>query len=257
MGTAVLELPRGTCPPVEVGEIGAFFEPAPSSDEVLGGKAGRLIHGLLDVLETCLLAAISARSLKEFNRERKRGWPKYVRALRALQDTFSILVPETVREELSAAATSSLESDIQRKGEAVFGDTLAMQASFTLWTIGEIRVLGQQISRQKVSEADRAKDRSLVEEYQINSLWAQFHLDCLAAALKFDLPIRTEIRSEMCEGLRSAVNAYAIMKDAETLRTPPTSAENITPVILPWDEEDEHLLNSSMRDINADFTKGS
>src|SRR5256885_1716493 len=231
MGTAVLELPRGVGASVEVGNLGAFFEPSPSSDEILGSKEERLIRGLLDVLEACLLAAISARNLQEFQKERKKGWPRYVRGLRALQDTFTNIVPETVREEISALAVSSLESDIQKKGEATFGELLAMQASFTLWTIGEIRVLGKEIVGKAVPETQKRQDRELVEEYQVNSLWAQFHLDCLATAIKFQRPICEEIRSEICEGLRSAVNAFAIMKDAEALRNQLTSVEETTPVI--------------------------
>lgn len=257
MGTAVLEFPSGICSPVEVGNLGAFFEPSPPSDEILGSKEERLIRGLLDVLETCLLAAISARNVREFQKERAKGWPKYLRGLRALQDTFSNFVPEAAREQISALAEASLESDIQKKGEATFGELLATQASFTLWTIGEIRQLGKEIVGKPVPEVQKKQDHELAAEYQLNSLWAQFHLDCLAAAIKFERPIAEGIRPEICDGLRAAVNAFTIMKDAEALRNQASSVKDTNPVILPWDEEDEQLLKSSMRDINADFSKGS
>jgi len=42
---------------------------------------------------------------------------------------------------------------------------------------------------------------------------------------------------------------YAIMKDALRLRRPELQASLETP--MPWDEEDDELLASSMRDVNA------
>lgn len=255
MGTAVLELPRGLCAPEEIGSLGAFFETSPSSDEVLGAKEERLIRGLVSALDTYLLAAISARSVQEFTRERKKVWPKYVRGLRALLDTFNNLVPEQVTEQLSIQAMSELENDIQKKGEAVFGSTLKNQALFTLWTIGKIRLLGREIVSATVPASKRQDDMELAREYHLDSLWAQFHLDSLVAAIKFDRPVSEEIRGLVCDGLRAAVNAYAIMKDAAALRKP-SGIESTTPANLPWDEEDERLLASSMRDIDVDTSEG-
>jgi hypothetical protein len=258
MASAVLELPRGLCAPEEIGSLGAFFDTSPSPDDCLGVKEERLIRGLVSALDTYLLAAISARSGAEFSRERKKVWPKYVRSLRALLDTFNNLVPEHVMEDLSRQAMTGLDNDIQKKGESVFGTTLKNQALFTLWTIGKIRVLGREIIiGGQVSEDKRQRDRELAHEYHLDSLWSQFHLDCLVAAIKFDRPVCEEIRTEVCDGLRAAVNAYAIMKDAVALRAPsPSGIENPTPANLPWDDEDEGLLASSMRDINADTAEG-
>ena len=151
MGTVVLELPKGICDPAELGSLGAFFEPSATSDEVLGHKEVRLINGLLSALDTYLLAVISSRSLKEFIHERTRTWPKYIRGLRALQDTFNNIVPESIMEELSAQAICSVEKDIQKTGESVFGATLTSQALFTLWTVGEIRSLGTRNRQPQVA----------------------------------------------------------------------------------------------------------
>jgi hypothetical protein len=248
MGTAVLELPKGLSAPVEIGSLGAVFEAAPATEAQLGAKELELIRALTHALDTYLLQAISARSVAEFVEYRTEVWPKYVRALRALKDTFSNLVSEKVSEQIWNRVLPSLVSDIERRGVSVFGEKLTQQALFTLWTLGKIRILGREILAADVSEADRQKDAELCQEYHATSLWAQFHLDCLIAALRFNRPFAEEIREMVCDGLRAAVNAYAVMKDAVDLRHP---AAEVGPILhLPWDEEDERLLASSMRDLN-------
>jgi hypothetical protein len=257
MGMAVLELPRELNAPVveEVGSLGAFFDTSPSSDQVLGANEERLIHGLVSALDRRVLAVITARSVGEFVRERKKAWPKYVRSLRALQNTFSNLIPQSVLEQSLLQAIAELENDIEKKGEATFGLILKNQALFTLWTIGKMRVLAREIIGIEVPASKREQDTGLAGEYYIASLWAQFHLDSLIAAMKFDRPVCDEIRNEVCDGLRAVVNAYAIMKDAVDLRRP-SSIESTALANLPWDTEDERLLAASMRDRNADTAEG-
>jgi hypothetical protein len=70
--------------------------------------------------------------------------------------------------------------------------------------------------------------------------------------MKFDRPIPEEIREAVCDGLRAAVNAFVIMKEALRLRLP--HIEELPLVAnLPWDDEDEGLLASSMKDRNANL----
>lgn len=255
MGTAVLELPRDVCAPSAIGSLGAFFETSSAPEEAnLGRKEERLIAGLLSALDTYLLDAVSARSVSEFSEKRENVWPKYVRALRALQDTMSNLVPEPIIEHMSKDAIAELDSDFKKQGQLRFGSTLADQATFTLWTIGKIRSLGREISAAGNPPAEmRDPDLDLLRQYHVSSLWAQFHLDILVAAMKFDRPISEDIRESICDGLRAVVNAYAIMKDALALRLPHSEEPAIAN--LPWDEEDERLLASSMRDVNVKFAE--
>jgi hypothetical protein len=99
---------------------------------------------------------------------------------------------------------------------------------------------------------DKDADLKLNSEYQVCSLWAQFHLDAMVAAMKFKKTVPCDVQEVICDGLRTAVNAYAILKEALSLRT--AQVEGSPAAALPWDEEDERLLASSMRDINADFS---
>jgi hypothetical protein len=250
MGTAVLEMPKGVCAPCEIGTLGAFFEPSSTHESTLISKEVKLIAELVGVLDKQLLAALGARSLPEFSDVRKTVWPKYIRSVRALQDTFSNLIPEGAIERTDEQVITELEADLEKqRGEARFGNALTDQAIFTLWTLGKIRSLAREICASgEVSPEKKQADEELISEYRVHSLWAQFHLDILVAAMKFALPIAEDVRGAIRDGLRASVNAYAIMKEALRLRP---SAELFPVTDLPWDAEDDRLLASSMRDINA------
>jgi hypothetical protein len=254
MGSAVLALPKGVLGPAEVGSIGAFFDfdvAAPQQEEKLGSRETRLISNLISQLDIYLTKAISAGTPAAFDKQREKVWPKYVRSLRALQDTIANFLPESTLEQLRNEAVTALENDFRKSGMERFGPRLTEQAEFTLWTLGKIRTLGKQLFSLEVSDAKRKEDMRLCQQYHLDSLWSQFHMDCLVAAEKFDISVDENIRESVCEGLRAAVNAYATMRAALALRIPPIERPSVA---LPWDEEDERLLASSMRDVNADFS---
>lgn len=248
MDVALLDMPTGVCAPFEIGTLGALFESATTFETKLIRSDERLIKELVSVLDKQLLAALEARSVSEFAGIRTKVWPKYIRALRALSDTMSNVTTENEIDVISESAIGELVTDLQKQRGVRFGDKLIDQATFTLWTLGKIRSLGRKI--EDAGEApDKDVDLKLNSEYRLCSLWAQFHLDSVAAAMKFGRPIAKEIQATICDGLRSAVNAYAIMKEALRLRR--AHVEPAPSSALPWDEEDERLLASSMRNINA------
>jgi hypothetical protein len=255
MGTAVLAMPKGICAPCEIGAIGtigAFFEPPWAPADTLASDE-KLIRELVGVLDKQLLKTLGARTNQEFDDVRQKTWPRYIRALRALQDTVSNVISAHQIARGAKEARARVEADLQKQRASRFGEILTEQAVFTLWTLGKIRSLGKEISDAGDVSADKKQaDGELVSQFCVSSLWAQFHLDMLVAAMKFDRPIAEDIRRPICDGLRAAVNAYVIMKDAIRLRQP--HAEDVSPAVnLPWDEEDERLLASSMRDMNANF----
>jgi hypothetical protein len=258
MGTAVIDVPKGVCaPPSEIGTLGAFFQPSTTAEKKLVRSDERLIRELVAMLDRQLIAAVDSRSIAEFESVRKNVLPRYVRALRALHDTVSNLVSDDVLEFISDSVTPELKDDLEKQRESRFGDKLTDQAVFTLWTFQKIRSLAREITDAgNVSADKRAADNVLIQEYHAASLWAQFHLDVLFAAMKFDRPICEQIRGTISEGLRAAVNAYVVMKDALVLRCP--ALEQSAPVsALPWDSEDEELLASSMRDLDAESSSNT
>ncbi len=257
MGTGILEIAKGVClpPPSEIGALGAFFQPSPTSQKKLVRSDELLIRELIGVLDRQLIAAVDTRSVLEFESVRKNVFPRYIRSLRALYDTVINLVTEEMLQYFSDAIISGLSTDLEKQRESRFGDKLTEQAVFTLWTIQKISALGREIREAGDVPADkRQADNALLFEYHANSLWAQFHLDILFTAMKFDRPICEPIRETICDGLRTSVNAYVIMKDSLSLRSP-KSEETAPAIVLPWDKEDEQLLASSMRDLDADSSK--
>jgi hypothetical protein len=253
MGTvAVLGMPKGVCAPCEIGSLGAFFETAWVPTTTLSTDKN-LIRELVGVLDKQLLEALSARTAQEFEDVRQKVWPKYFRALRALQDTISNMLSEHQTEHIYAEAVVRIEADLEKQRVSRFGDTITEQAVFTLWTLGKIRSLAREICAAGEPPVEKKQaDRDLLSDFCGNSWWSQFHLDILIAAMKFDRPIPEEIREAVCDGLRAAVNAFVIMKEALRLRLP--HIEELPLVAnLPWDDEDEGLLASSMKDRNANL----
>jgi hypothetical protein len=249
----VLNIPKATINPLVIGTLGAFLEPTPDREEELTRNQERLIKELICVLNKQLLGVVESRTKDEFRKVRDTIWPKYIRAIRALYDTISNLLSEEQVAAMTTEGAPHLTSDL-KKQEALFGNTLMEQAVFTLWTIQKNRALAKKIDGLALPESQREADRKLLGEARTTSLWAQFHLDAVISAMKLNRPIAEEVRELMCDGLRAAVNAYAVMKEALSLRQP---TKQHALVELPWDEEDERLLAASMRDINADSSEDS
>jgi hypothetical protein len=247
-GIGLLDMPPQLC---EVGAPGALYEQSSTLEDSLARPKERLVRELISVLDNVLLEGLSARSLSEFMETRKSAWPKYIHAVRALSDTLSNLLSKEAREASARMAITSLEENLERQ-EARFGDVLTDQAIFTASTIGRMRSLGAQITAIALPREMRKADAVLLSEYSSHAYWSSFHLDLMVAAMKFNRPMPEELREAVCEGLRAAVNAYAIMKEALFLRSP--CVEEAPPHTFPWDEEDEQLLASSMRDLNANLS---
>jgi hypothetical protein len=246
---ALLDLPQGGVAPFVVGTVGALYEPSMVVETELVRSDERLVRELISMLDRQLLSVLEARSAEEFSKRREEVFTKYVRALRALSDTMNNMIPESAMEFLSGEATNALSSDLEKQRGVALGAPLTNQAVFTLWTLGKIRSLGRRIyAAGNLPVESQGADLVLLKEYRLCSLWASFHLDVAFTAMKFKKLIPEDVQELLCDGLRSVVNAYAVMRESLSLRT---CAEEVPTSVVPWDEEDERLLASSMRDINA------
>jgi hypothetical protein len=247
MQTAFLDMPKAVpVPPFEIDALGAFFEPSKIGEASLVSSDEKLISRLVSVLDSQLLTVLASRDAPEFVRYREEVWPKYLRAIRALSDTMSNLLPDV--DLRHKAVTAVLTADFEKQRGLRFGSNLVEQALFTLWTLEKMRSFAPRIVAAGPPR-DEAADVKLSQEFHLYSMWAQFHMDCLVAAMKFRRSVPDEIQEKICDGLRAVVNAYAIMKEALALRLPPQVEELFVGETLPWDEEDEMLLASSMRDL--------
>lgn len=246
-----LDMPRQICPTFEFGTLSAFLGESGSIQTDLVHSDEDLIRKLVSLLDNQLLGVLETRSLLEFVESRRGTFPKYIRARRALSDTMSNLASESDLEKISKLCSQALTEDLQKQ-RLRFGDKLTDQAVFTLWTLDKVSALAQKVN-QAGEPRDKDADLKLRSEYQSCVLWTQFHLDVLSAAMKFKKTIRVDVQDAICEGLRTAVNVYAILREALLLRASQTDLS--PPPVLPWDEEDEQLLAASMKDINANFSE--
>jgi hypothetical protein len=165
------------------------------------------------------------------------------------------LISASELEVLSSAALTRIDADVDGSREALLGDAVADQMKFSMWIITKMRAVAHRIGEagppRKTDDFDT--DLKLNEEFALYSTWAQFHYDCVLAAMKFDRKIAPEVQTLIVDGLRAWVNACALMDQALDLRVPPLEYPKHP---LPWDEEDEELLASSMRDLDAESAPG-
>lgn len=144
-------------------------------------------------------------------------------------------------------AFSEMEAEFRNHGEDRFGSPTKDQAMFTIWSLRKTSDLILKIARSgPVSDSQREQDSRLAGEFSFCTAWTQFHLDCLLAAIRTDRSVQPEVLTEIQDGLRAAVNAYGLARQGLDLRVPPVEPQLIPPE---WDEEDEQLLRSSMRDM--------
>jgi hypothetical protein len=243
----MLEMPTRVAPPFEVGTLGTLG--ANENGLARRRKDEDLIHNLVSVLDEQLLHVLQCRQTSECHDARAKVWPKYVRARRALTDTMSNLVPEKTREHLSAAAQAKIAADLDGARGILFGDAVADQMMFSMWVVSKMQAIGEQIAKSSPPK-DEDEDRKLIADFHLFAMWGQFHYDCVIASMKFNLALPDDIQEAVCDGLRAWVNASVIVEEALALRQP--SVEQAPEVALPWDEEDEQLLASSMRDLDAE-----
>jgi len=247
MSPAVSEM-REVCAPFDIGTLGAFFDQSNTVDAVLIRSDASLVRELISVIDKQLLTVLETRNQSEHQKATEKFFVRYVRGLRALSDTMSNLAPKHEIATAISESIAALTEDLQKQRGLRFGDILTEQAVFALWTLGKIRSVGAEI--QAAGEPrNKDADIKLTQEYYFYSLWSQFHLDSLVVAMKYKKSIPEDVQASICDGLRASVNAYSIIKEALALRTPP--AETPASPALPWDDEDEKLLASSMRNRNA------
>lgn len=240
--------------PDVVGTLGASFEQQHIDipNDNLTNSDVKLIGQLAFQIQRQILRVLEARTLKEFERRRQDAWPNYARALRALSDTMRNFLPRKEFIELSNKALEFFTEDFEKERGKRFTDELINQIQFTLWTLRRLTALGSAIDAAgRPPEESRGIDAELNKDYRLMSVWAQFHVDITLAAMRLHKTIAEGIQHEICEGLRSAVNAYAIGEEALALRRRDGEAVESVADNKVWDAEDDELLAASMRDLDA------
>lgn len=214
----------------------------------LPGAAEVLMKTTYGLLEDCIVSAIEKRNAADFSTWRNENFSAYFNAVLGLPSLMKFVVPPHVIERLNREFFNELEADLRDKGIAQFGAAVRDQAMFTAWTLRKITDLISQFPSSHISlSEDKASELSkLGTEFAYCGIWSRFHLHCLVSSLRLNKPIYPEPLELILEGLRSAVNTYALTRRILDILVPagqPKAEQD------GWDDEDEELLAEATRDV--------
>jgi len=224
--------------------------PSKQSAKQLAGSTGEAVRNIAEILEQLLTAAVEKRTAAEFIALRDSTFPHYTGVMIALATLVKAVVPAATVERLTAESLSEQEAELRDKGAAAFGTTVRDQAIFTVWTLWKINGLGQKLSTLPTVPDDRKEDDArFLQMFIFHGLRTRFHLDCLTASIRHNLPIFPEVLNAISDGLRSGVDAYAWIRQSVDVR-----CQHEEPVLpfLPLDEEDREFVDASARDMASD-----
>ena len=201
---------------------------------------------VIRVIDGLVVRAIESRTAEDFRKTSTEVFPQYFAAMQALGQLIRIVVPAPALERLMSESLSELEADFRDLGPSAFGSDLSSRGTFTVWTLRKIMDLAQEFGSQLPSTDSKA-DADLTMRFVTYAVWTRFHVDCLAKSMHGKKPIYPEVVPLITNGLRGAVDAYAWIRQAVELRAQQELEPNLAPI--PWDQEDEALLEDSMRRI--------
>ncbi|MGI8992168.1 MAG: hypothetical protein ACR2I2_21635 [Bryobacteraceae bacterium] len=234
-------------------ELLAFVGIADKQEVDLSAKINDLFRQVGQIKDGLIVAAIGKRTADEFTAAALKSFNDYARVLRAKSDLLQVILKNdrAATEVLINQSLSELEADFRDHGEQRFGTAVSDQAAFTLWTIRKTaniiwKLFDPNVMGVALSASSKKKSDALGSSFALYSSWAQFHLECLTASMRLNKAIYPDVIPAILDGLRSEVNAYAIAKQMVDLYLPPV--EETPDIPYQWDEEDDELLASSMRD---------
>lgn len=218
-----------------------------SSSGELSASVEGARKGIASLIDDLLVRSVAAQNKKEFIATREELFGEYAGLITCMARLVRLAVPEIVIERVTQETFCQLESEFRENGIACFGEAAKDQAIFTVWTLRRTSSLISKIgAAPPIGDAIKAQDKDLAEAFNYYTAWAQFHLDCMLAAMRFGKTIQLDVLPEIIDGLRAAVNAYGYSRQGLDLRFPRQEPEIEA---FEWDEEDQELLDSSMRDM--------
>jgi hypothetical protein len=216
----------------------------------LSGHVVEVFNGITALVDSLLLRAVEARNIEEFRAARHAIFGDYARAVVSLSGLVQMVVPKPTIERLLGESFCEMEAEFKEQGLARFGAVAKEQAIFTVWTLRRTGgLIAKIIASGPVPKVLYQEDSKIASEFSAATAWTQFHLDCLVCAIRFDKKIQLDVLAEIQDGLRSVVNAYGLARRGLVLRSP---AQEPAPSLVEWDDEDQELLDASMRDMQTE-----
>ncbi|MGA8029128.1 MAG: hypothetical protein WB992_18465 [Bryobacteraceae bacterium] len=215
----------------------------------LSPSAEEILKGISSFVDGLLLRAIAAQNQKDFTAVRSVVFEQYAIAVTSFARLIQRMVAGPVIETVLRECFCELEAEFREHGLARFGSAAKDQAMFTVWTLRRTsRIIATIAASGNVAPDLRSQDQEIATKFAVNATWAQFHLDCLLVGIRHDKSIQLQVLPEIIDGLRAAVNAYGYARQGLNFRSP---QEEVTIQPFEWDEEDQELLDSSMKDMDT------
>ena len=218
-----------------------------SAQKELSGSTVEVVKTIALILDQMVMAAIDKRTAQEFLAVQAEVFPKYVQLVVSLAAIVSTIVPKPVLARLTVESFSELEADIREHALAAFGSEMRERAMFTVWTLRKIADLLPVLSSGPLAKEDGSKEQEFLNSFLSHALAARFSIDCLRASMRSGHTIYPDILPILDNGLRSAVDSYAWIKQAAALRSHPDLDLG---ALAAWDAEDDQLLRESMIDLS-------
>lgn len=208
-----------------------------------------LFFRLDDQGDKVLLLAVESRSAEDFRSRREAVIGTYVRIQGAIASLADAIISKMLMKGVVDEGFAALDAQFKTEALARFGEDARDQALFTTWTLRRTMPLLERIQELGPVAADaQDEDQEMGRRCTVNLWWTFFHVDCLRTAIRHDKPLRSEVVETVIDGLRAAVNAYALARQGLTLREGRRSRS--VDVLPEWSGEDQQLLAESMADLD-------
>jgi hypothetical protein len=199
-------------------------------------------------LEALAFSLAGCRTVQEFKSLKKEVLPRYVQLSIAATNLVSALVPNAQREALTVEVFAEIERLLQSDGLPAIGEEAVNEALFCLFTLRRAYGVIGRIPIDVPPQENLSEDLATAREFHHWTIVSQLHFDCLRVAFKAKLQLAKPVISEILDGCRAAVMAYACARRALDLRDPVLQVD-LSNVV--WDEEDEALANESTNDRDS------
>jgi hypothetical protein len=220
--------------------------PSRRAAKQISGSAEDALRGIAALLEQMIVGAVEKRTAAEFKAAYDETFQSYAQLMNALGSLIRAVAPATVRERITAESLCEMEADFRDRALVAFGANMRDQALFTVWTLRKISDIAQRIGNAEASQDQREHDSKIATNFVYHAVRTRFHLDCLLWSMRTNRPIYPEVLGTISDGLRSAVDAYAWIRQAADLRS--THDEPILEYV-DMDEEDRLFVDSSAFDM--------
>lgn len=218
-----------------------------SAKRRLSGNADSVVKTISVLLNEMVDGVIENRNAVAFEAAVDEAFPRYVELTLAFGRIVTAIVPRETITRLSSESFCELESDLRDQGVASFGADMRDRAVFTVWTLRKISDLLDTLDKAKLQDNQQAIDAKFARQFMAHALRARFHVDCLMRSMSTRKPLYPEVLPLIADGLRSAVNAYAWVKQSVDLRLPSDESQELPDCSS---EDDQFLLDASMQDIS-------